>query len=321
VIAGKNRTGGSSLRVIRNRESGGERVLALGTFDGVHRGHQALLKAGKQYAQEHSILLRACSFDRHPLEVLKPEIAPKLLNTPLEKAVLMARYGADELQLLPFTKEMADMEPEEFLCMLCEKVGLRAVVAGWNYTFGKGGKGDAELLQKDGREHGYDVLIVPPVMTDRGEIISSTLIRKKLQEGLMGEAETLMGHPYELHGRVTDGKHIGHQIGVPTANIRIGSRKQLPAFGVYPCRMITTEGENPAAVNIGIQPTIPSGGITVEAHVLDGKPELYGRNVRLIPGDRIRPERKFDSVEALTAQIREDQEVVRKWYASNAVIL
>ena len=306
------------MRVIRNREPGGERVLALGTFDGVHRGHQALLEAGKRYAHEHGILLRACSFDRHPLEVLRPEHAPKLLTTLAEKTALMARYSVDELQLLQFTRETADMEPEAFLRMMWERIRLRAAVAGWDYTFGKGGKGNAEMLQEDGRKHGYDVLLLPPVKTAAGEIISSTLIRQSLREGFMEKAEAMMGHPYELQGRVTEGKHVGHRIGVPTANIRIHPRKQLPAFGVYPCRMIFAGASYPAAVNIGTQPTIPSGRVTVEAHVLDGEPELYGRNVRLIPGNRIRPEKKFGTVDALTAQIRKDQETVRKWYAEHS---
>lgn len=292
-------------------------MLVLGTFDGVHLGHQALLKEGKRYALEHGILLRACSFDRHPLEILRPENAPGLLNTLPEKIKWIARYGSDELQLLPFTHRMAEMDPESFLCMLRKTVRLRAVVAGWNYTFGRGGKGDAELLRKDGRKYGYDVLIVSPVKTEGGEVISSTLIRGRLQEGCIEEAEAMMGHAYELWGRVTDGKHIGHRIGVPTANVQVSSRKQLPAFGVYPSRMITADGEYPAAVNIGLQPTIPSGRVTVEAHVPDGEPELYGQGVRLIPGNRIRPERKFDSVEALTAQIHEDLDAVRKWYAGH----
>ena len=302
------------MRVLWNREPGGKRVLALGMFDGVHRGHQALLEEGKRYAREHGIRLRACSFDRHPLEVLRPEFAPKLLTTLPEKIELMKRYGADELKLMRFTREMADMDPEEFLRMLRQQVCLQAVVAGWNYTFGRGGEGNAEMLREDGKKNGYDVIIVSPVMTEAGEAISSSLIRRRLQEGRMEEAESLMGHPYELRGRVTDGKHVGRRIGVPTANVRTGVRKQLPAFGVYPCRMITAEGECAAAVNIGVQPTLPSGGVTVEAHVLDGDPDLYGRFVRLIPGDRIRPERKFEGPIALTEQIRKDQEAVREWY-------
>ena len=302
------------MRIIRDQGPAGERVLALGTFDGMHRGHQALMDAGKRYALEHGILLRVCSFDRHPLEVLRPEIAPKLLTTEAEKEELMTAYGVDELQLMTFTRETADMEPEAFLKMLRETVVLKAVIAGWNYTFGRGGKGNAEMLQEDGKEHGYDVMIIPPVMTGEGEAISSTLVRERLQEGRIEEAGELMGHPYELRGTVTDGKHMGHRIGVPTANVQTDERKQLPAFGVYPCRMKTGNGEMAAVVNIGMQPTLPSGKVTVEAHALDGEPELYGQEVTLIPGDRIRPEKKFASAETLTEQIRKDQEAARAWY-------
>ena len=188
------------MKVIRNLAPAGKRVLALGTFDGLHRGHQALLEAGKRYAQEHGVLLRACSFDRHPLEVLRPGLAPEQLTTAEEKEKWMAQYGVDELQLLNFTREMADMEPEAFLQMLRESVDLQAVVAGWNYTFGRGGKGNADLLRRDGKSYGYDVLIVPPVKTENGEVISSTLIRERLQEGRAAEAEALLGHPYRTGG-------------------------------------------------------------------------------------------------------------------------
>ena len=302
------------MRVIREEISGGERVLALGTFDGVHRGHQALLAAGKRYAEEQGILLRACSFDRHPLEILRPELAPKLLTTPEEKEELMAAYGVDELQLMPFTRETADMAPEAFLQYLREGGGLRAVVAGWNYTFGKGGKGTARTLEEDGKAHGYEVMIIPPVKTAEGETISSTLIRERLREGRIEEAEVLMGHPFELRGRVEGGKHMGRRIGVATANVETDPRKQLPAFGVYPCRVKTEAGEMAAVMNIGVQPTLPSGRVTVEAHILEGEPELYGQEVSLFPGDRFREEKKFDSVQELTNQIRKDQEAARAWF-------
>ena len=302
------------MKVFEETGPAGDRVVALGTFDGVHRGHQALMEAGKRYALGHGILLRACSFDRHPLEVLRPEAAPKLLTTPEEKEEIMSAYGVDELQLMPFTRETADIAPETFLQILRKTVRLKAVVAGWNYTFGKGGKGDAGLLQRDGEKNGYDVMIIPPVMTETGEIISSTLIRGRLLEGRIEEAGALMGHPYELRGRVTDGKHMGHRIGVPTANVQVHPKKQLPAFGVYPCRMRTEERTLPAVLNIGVQPTLPSGKVTVEAHVLDGEPELYGQDVTLELGNLIRSERKFESAEALTAQIRKDQAAARAWF-------
>ena len=192
------------MRVIWNQEPGGERVLALGTFDGVHRGHQALIAAGKAYARERGILLRVSTFDRHPLEVLCPERTPRMLTTQREKVIWIHRYGADETQILPFTRKTAEMEPEDFLRQLRETIRLRAVAAGWNYTFGRGGRGNAEMLREDGEKHGYEVLIVPPVKTEDGEIISSTLIRDRLRESRIGEAREMLGHDFHP-GRVFRG--------------------------------------------------------------------------------------------------------------------
>ena len=302
------------MKVIWNGETREGRILALGTFDGVHRGHRELLETGIDYAREFGIQLRACTFDRHPLEIIRPEAAPKVLTTVAEKAELMAQVGVDEMQLIPFRRETADMEPEDFLEMLRRMVDLRAVVAGWNYTFGRGGRGDADMLRRDGEKHGYDVLILPPVTAENGTVLSSTVIRERIEQGLIPEAEEMLGHGYQLKGRVRDGKHLGRRIGVPTANVAVSPRKQLPAFGVYPCFMETAEEQYRAVVNIGVQPTMPSGMVTVEANALDGAPELYGMKVRLTLGKMIRPEKKFDSPEALKAQIDRDKKAAREWF-------
>ena len=296
-----------SMRVIWNGETREGRILALGTFDGVHRGHRELLETGMDYARENGILLRACTFDRHPLEIIRRSAAPKVLTTTAEKAGLMARIGVDEMQLIRFRQETADMEPEDFLDMLRHMVNLRAVVAGWNYSFGRGGRGDADMLRRDGGRYGYDVLILPPVTTEDGTVLSSTAVRERIEKGLIPEAEEMLGHGYQMKGRVQDGKHMGRRIGVPTANVAVNPRKQLPAYGVYPCFMETSEEQYRAVVNIGVQPTMPSGKVTVEAHALDSEPELYGRMVRLTLGKMIRPEMKFDSPEALKAQIEKDR--------------
>ena len=294
------------MRIIRKPEKAGARVIALGTFDGVHLGHQALLQTAKQYAAEHGIPLRVYTFDRHPLDVIAPGHAPKILTTLPEKAARLCRMGVDEMQLAVFDRHMADMEPEAFLTLLRRDTDERAVVAGWNYTFGRKAGGTAEMLKQDGETFGYDVLIEQPITRKDGAVVSSTLIREEIQAGNLKEAEKLMGAPYTVSGTVEEGKHEGRKLGFPTANIACPPRKALPAFGVYTCLMETEEERFAGIVNIGLQPTIPSGKVTVEAHALEGTPELYGRKVRLTLIERLRPEHKFASAEALKEQISLD---------------
>ena len=296
------------MKVIRGTERAGGRVVALGTFDGVHRGHQALLKTAKAYAKEHGIPLRVYTFDRHPLDVIAPEHSPQILTTLPEKMSRMCRFGVDEVQLVRFDREMADMEPEAFLNRLREIMDIRAVVAGWNYSFGRKAGGDAKMLRSDGKEHGYDVLIEQPVTREDGTAISSSLIREELMAGNTDAADDLMGAPYTITGKVVAGKKEGRMLGFPTANIAYPRKKVLPAYGVYTCLLETNEEMYAGIVNIGVQPTLPSGKVTVEAHVLEGSPDLYGRTVRLTVIDRLRAEHKFDTVEELERQIALDKE-------------
>lgn len=294
--------------VIRGPRSADARVLALGTFDGVHRGHRALLVHAVQYARENGVPLRVCTFDRHPMEVIRPGSQPELLSTIPERARRMHRLGVDEMELIPFTRKTAEMEPEAFLEQLRAAVRLRAVVAGWNYTFGKNGRGNAELLREDGARYGYDVLIEPPASLADGTVISSSLVRLKLKEGDAGAAAELLGYHYTMSGTVVNGKHQGRSIGFPTANIEPWTKKVLPGYGVYACLLETGDETMPALVNIGVQPTMPSGQVTVEAHALQGERELYGRKVRLTLLEMLREEKRFDSPEELKKQIERDRE-------------
>ena len=295
------------MRVIQDTHTAGERVIALGTFDGVHRGHSSLIRSAKKLAKEMEIPLRVCTFNRHPLEVLRPDNPPELLSTIPEKAIQMYLLGVDEMELMRFDRNTADMEPETFLERLRETTKVRAVVAGWNYTFGRKGRGDAKLLKADGESHGYRVLIVPPETLDDGTAISSSLVRKMLKEGRIGEARDLLGHDYAITGTVVQGKHQGRNLGFPTANIEPWKRKSLPKYGVYTCLLDTGETIFPAVANIGNQPTMPCGHVTVEAHVLDTDPALYGKKVRLTLLSMLREEKRFDSPEALREQIEKDR--------------
>lgn len=296
------------MRVIQKPQNAGERVVALGTFDGVHRGHRALLLTAKQLADELNVPLRVCTFNRHPLEILRPDNPPVMLSTIPEKASQLFSAGVDETELIPFDRSVADLEPEQFLERMHSMITVRGIVAGWNYSFGKNGRGNADLLRVDGKKHGYKVIIVPPTTLEDGTVISSSLVRRSLQDGDMQKVSELLGYTYSLTGTVAQGKHQGHKLGFPTANIEPWKRKALPKFGVYTGMLETDTEMLPAVVNIGIQPTIPSGKVTVEAHILTESPELYGQKVRLSLLKMLRSEKRFDSVEELTRQIEQDRE-------------
>lgn len=285
-------------------------VLVLGMFDGVHRGHQALLMAGVELKEKTGLPLNVCTFEPHPLRVLRPDGAPPLLTTLTERARLMADFGVDHLCILPFTAETAAETPEEFMAMLARVYQPRHVVCGFNYSFGHMGAGNGASL----RAYGFDVTVVPEVVLG-GETVSSTRIRRLLAQGDIHQATRLLGHSYTLSGRVTDGKHIGRTMGYPTANVDIPSEKALPAFGVYACWMQAEQRYYPAVVNVGRHPTLPEGGVTVEAYALDEQLSLYGKKVRLLFLEHLRPEKRFATVEALKAQITRDAEEAREFFA------
>lgn len=297
------------MQILRNPGALPPCVLVLGMFDGVHRGHQALLMAGLELAEQSGLPLNVCTFEPHPLQVLRPQAAPPLLTTLTERAALMAGFGVDHLCILPFTAETAAETPEEFMTMLERVYHPRHVVCGFNYSFGHLGAGNAESL----RAYGFDVTVVPEVVLG-GETVSSTRIRRLLAQGDVRQAARLLGHSYTLSGRVADGKHIGRTMGYPTANVTIPEKKALPAFGVYACWMQTADRAYPAVVNVGRHPTLPEGGVTVEAYALDEQLSLYGEKVRLLFLDYLRPEKRFDSVDALKAQIARDADEAREFF-------
>ena len=302
------------MLVIQRKQNAGGRVVALGTFDGVHKGHCDLLRSAKKLAERYQVPLRVCTFNRHPLEILRPGNPPELLSTIPEKARQLYMLGVDETELIPFDQKTADMEPEAFLERFRKVMDVRAVVAGWNYTFGRMGRGNAELLTEDGKKHGYEVLIVPPTTLPDGTVISSSLVRQKLLEGDINKVSELLGYSYMLTGTVVQGKHKGHILGFPTANIKPWKRKVLPKYGVYTCMIETEEQILPAVANIGIQPTIPSGKVTVEAHILEENPELYGRKVRMSILSMLREEKHFGSTVALREQLAKDRETALKLF-------
>ncbi len=303
------------MRILRDPKKLNPCVLVLGMFDGVHRGHQALLMKGDELAQSMVYPLAVCTFDPHPLKVLRPDRMPPLLTTLPEKARLMAQFGVDGLCITTFDRDRADQSPEDYMAEMVEVYQPVAVVCGYNFTFGKGGKGNGEMLRAYGQEHGFETIIVPEVDID-GAPVSSTRVRENLSRGDVRTAARLMGHPFTLTGKVRSGKALGRTMGFPTANVTIPQGKALPAFGVYCCWLETEKGYHEAVVNVGRHPTLPEGSVTVEAYVPDAQLDLYGKTVRLTFLHHLRMEQRFDSVEDLKAQMAQDTENCRAYFAS-----
>lgn len=306
------------MKVLRDPRRLNPCVLVLGMFDGVHRGHQALLMRGGELAQEMDFPLNVLSFEPHPLRVLAPEKAPPLLNTLPEKARIMQSFGVDNLCITTFDHARAEQSPEDFMEEMVETYAPVVVVCGFNFTFGQGGSGNGRMLREYGKKHGFRTVVVSEVIVE-GETVSSTRIRGLLSQGDIPMVNRLLGTAYTLSGRVEDGKHLGRTMGFPTANVHLPSQKALPAYGVYDCWMETADGAfHPAVVNVGRHPTLPEGHVTVEAHVLtrDGDPiDLYGQHVRLSFLRYQRGEHCFASKEELQAQITRDADEARAYFA------
>lgn len=301
------------MRIMRDPGQTEPCVLVMGMFDGVHRGHQQLLMTGAELAERDGLPLYVCTYEPHPLAVLCPEKAPPMLTTLPERARYMTGFGVDVLCVLSFNHQVADQEPEDFVRHMVDVFHPRHVVVGFNNTFGRGGKGNGELMTRMGAALGFETHIVPAVELDGGTV-SSTRIRGLLKQGDIHGANHLLGHAYSMSGRVMDGKHIGRTMGYPTANLDVPKNKALPAYGVYACYMTVGESVYPAVVNVGRHPTLPEGAVTVEAHVLDACLMLYGKKVRLDFLDFQRSERKFAGVDDLKAQIQSDANQARAFF-------
>jgi riboflavin kinase/FMN adenylyltransferase len=285
-------------------------VVTIGSFDGVHRGHQALIKqlrAAALSAQRASVVV---TFFPHPSVVLG-RAQPYYLTAPEEKLVQLNQAGVDLLIELPFTLETAQVRAADFVDQLLRWLHLRELWIGHDFALGYKREGDAEFLAKLGQTRGFTVHAIDPLTND-GEIISSSTIRAVLRAGDVAHAARLLGRPFRLSGKVVVGDGRGKTIGIPTANLDVWQDHAIPANGVYACRAWVGHLPLRAAVNIGTRPTLTDATRrTVEAHLLDFNKDLYGLNIALDFFDRLRGEQKFASVEALVAQIKSDVETVR----------
>jgi riboflavin kinase / FMN adenylyltransferase len=280
-------------------------VVALGNFDGVHIGHQTILRAAIERADAMGGSALAVTFDPLPSKVLNPQRAPKLIMTPEDKHELLRSFGLHGVIVVTFTRELSMLSPEEFVReYLCRRIGVCEVVVGHNVSFGHARAGNADVMRQLGHQFGFETTVVGPIERD-GIAVSSTEVREMIGVGNMNGAALLLGRPHFLRGPVVHGRERGRTIGFPTANIR--SRTEcLPPDGVYATRVVIEEGSHPSITNIGMRPTFGEPERSIEAHIFDFNRDIYDREVKLEIVERIRPERKFESAQALAAQIASD---------------
>ena len=287
-------------------------AVTVGNFDGVHRGHQALVTAALRAARAQQGEAVVLTFDPHPSHVLSPHRAPEALMTVDQKAELLGTLGIDSLAVLPFTRELADRSAEAFAReVLRDCLGARSVIVGQNFRFGRHREGDTERLAELGTAMGFSVDTVAAVLHD-GAPISSTRIRAAVARGEVESANSLLGRRHFLDGVVRQGDQRGRTLGFPTANLELVN-ESVPGGGVYACE-VAIDGEpalRPAVVNVGRRPTFGGGDLLVEAHLLDFGGDLYGRRLRVFFERKLRDERAFPGIDALKQQIQADVERAR----------
>jgi riboflavin kinase / FMN adenylyltransferase len=290
----------------------GPTAATIGFFDGVHRGHQAVISRTVEAARELGLGPVAVTFDRHPREILMPGTQPKLLTTLECKAELIAALGIEALLVLAFTQEFSGWRPEEFVDrVLVQGLGTRHVVVGSNFTFGHRAEGNLGTLREMGDERGFEAEGVP-LQNVGGRRFSSTSIREALEAGDLEWPEHALGRRFAVDGRVVAGAGRGAGLGYPTANLEVGPKMLLPAEGVYAGRALTAAGAHVAAINVGTNPTFGKEPLHVEAFLLDFEGDLREQPISVEFWARLRGEVRFESPEALAEQIGADVERTRE---------
>jgi riboflavin kinase/FMN adenylyltransferase len=288
-------------------------AITVGTFDGVHRGHQAVLEELRRRAEAAGRPSVVVTFDPHPLRIVRPEVAPRLLTTLVEKKELLAQFGLDYAAIFPFTRALARLSARQFVEeILIARLQLAHLIVGYDHGLGRGRSGDIETLRRLGAELGFAVDVVDAVELD-GVAISSTRIRRALEQGDVATAAAALGRPYSLRGLVVRGEGRGRELGFPTANIEVGdAEKLLPLEGIYAVRAALGDERLDGVLHLGPRPTFRDSPPTIELHLFDFDRELYGEEVRVEFIARLREIRAFGSVAELVEAMRADCEAARR---------
>jgi len=286
--------------------------VTIGTFDGVHRGHRAVIERMLDLVRSHGGSSVVVTFEPHPQEVLAPERRLLRLTSFEEKRVLLGELGVDAMAALPFDRPMSEMDAETFFDRVLGRLGVRSLVVGYNFTIGRGREGNLATLANIGNRRGFDVTIVPPVLYE-GAPLSSTRIRDSLCRGRVGAANAMLGHAYLVRGRVVGGSGRGRSLGYPTANVEPENPKKLvPSDGVYAVRVRHAGTAYPGVMNVGRRPTFGGGSRQVEVHLMEFEGALYGETLEVEVVDRIRNEKTFSDGDRLRAEIEQDLRRVRE---------
>lgn len=299
-------------RIEELAELPGPVFLAIGVFDGVHLGHQSVISTSARHAEAAGGTPVVVTFAPHPARVLRPEAAPRLLTATQHKIALIRELGVAHLLVINFDRAFAETPPEEFVLALVRHArALREICVGHEWSFGKNRAGNLSLLQTLGREHGFEVVGIPPVKVD-GTVVSSTAIRRAVEEGELEQAARMLGREYTIVGTVERGAQLGRKLGFPTANLSAHS-EQFPPNGVYAAEAKLDGATLRGVVNLGTRPTVAGGEPRrlLEIHLFDLDREIYGEEVEVRFERYLRPEKKFESLEDLAAQIARDVEAAR----------
>ena len=304
------------LRAIDELKSvAGPTHLAIGVFDGLHLGHQAVIARALESSRTTGGTAVVVTFHPHPVRVLRPEKAPRLLTSTLHKVKLIELLGVDAVLILEFTTEFSKTAPEVFIEKLARASNrLSQICVGQEWTFGANRSGSVRLLEELAPKLGFQLGSVPPVSVS-GQVVSSTLIRSAIERGDLESAAKFLGRPFTILGTVSEGKQLGRRLGFPTANLH-AHNEQFPPDGVYAAKAWFRKSEYGGVVNIGVRPTIEkeAGERILELHLFDFDQEIYGQDIEVAFLDYLRPEQKFSGIEELRSQIQRDAAKARQVY-------
>lgn len=300
---------------LRRSRTAGDHAISIGVFDGVHRGHEELVRHLLAEAATRKLTGGIVTFHPSPITVLRPDVPLSYLESLEQRVELLRQLGVEFVSVLQFTSEVAQVSARDFIRLLVEEANMRLLVVGEDFALGRGREGTAERLREFGEEDGFEVVTVP-LLAAGDDRVSSTRVRAALADGEMEEVAELLGRSYTLRGPVVHGDERGRAIGIPTLNVGVSPDRALPPNGVYVTRATLPDGRQfEACTNIGMQPTFDGTRWQVETHLLDFEGDLYDAVVSIELLKRLRDEHKFDGVDALLTQIHADLDETRAYFA------